>query len=218
LGIQYIHDCGFFFIQDSSQIPFLQFNIYTIEILYGTSTTGILSTLQTQVPASGPISTHVSLAPPPSSTYNPRIPPPINPIPAPKSYTHVTSQLPLIVYAPPLSTDFPARSTNPTSTNLTFYPQDTARLISKFTTLKEQREKGTIVCYPCGDLGHLSSICHNPIVYFSYDKIKHRSWQCRSVPPMIFSRPPLSLSLKSIKEANQAPLIKCFSMRLIRSS
>jgi hypothetical protein len=132
------------------------------------------------------IYTHVPLAPPPF-TYNLQISPPLNFIPAPKTYAHVASQLPPTVYAPPLTTDFLARAAHLTSTNPTSYPQGVVRLRSKLIILKDQRENSRIVCYCCGDLGHLSSAYHNLIVCFFCYKAGHRSWQCRSVPRRICS-------------------------------
>jgi hypothetical protein len=66
---------------------------------------------------------------------------------------------------------------------------------SKLSSLREQREREKIICCHCGDLGHLSSACRNSIVYFMYDKVGHRSWQCQSAQPIDISRPHLSLKL-----------------------
>jgi Zinc knuckle len=60
-------------------------------------------------------------------------------------------------------------SQNPSS----FAP--TAKLHSKLSSFETWRERGKVVCYHCGDLGHLSSACRNPIICFMCGKVGHRS-------------------------------------------
>jgi hypothetical protein len=73
---------------------------------------------------------------------------------------------------------FLVRGPNPTYLNHNASSYSTTRLKSKLSNLKEERENGRIVCYHCGDLGHISLACHNLIVCFTYGKVEHHSWQC----------------------------------------
>lgn len=56
-----------------------------------------------------------------------------------------------------------------------------SRLRSKLQSIKALSTKGTLVCFRCGDSGHLARSCHNALVCFACTKVGHRSKHCPSL-------------------------------------
>lgn len=80
------------------------------------------------------------------------------------------------------------------------------RARAKLNAIQQEREKGEIVCYRCGDSGHLSHSCRNALVCFVCGRLGHRSQNCRSITSLPLSQ--LSfVSPVAMEKANKLPLM-----------
>lgn len=99
---------------------------------------------------------------------------------------------------PSIATQFSLSQSKPVPFNhrqphLSRVPTGVARLHSKFTSLHSLSKRGCLVCYRCGDSGHLANSCHNAIVCFACNRLGHRSHTCRAITMLpSSSRPPLT--------------------------
>jgi Domain of unknown function (DUF4283)/Zinc knuckle len=55
----------------------------------------------------------------------------------------------------------------------------------KITQIREDRKKGIITCYRCGEKNHSSRDCRNAIVCFECGRLGHRSRQCNTTKTLI---------------------------------
>jgi Zinc knuckle len=78
----------------------------------------------------------------------------------------------------------------------------------KLKSLQDNRSQGQLVCFHCGDHGHLATSCRNAVVCFSCGRLRHRSHQCRSVT--MFQASPPKPSAKACAQANALPMLKFY--------
>jgi Zinc knuckle len=166
----------------------------------------------------------------PLSSLNPIPPPPIQVVPKAISSSpfllHQQASTPVII-APPNS-QFPLTTgvlhpsstlsqiaqaahlqhpslTTVSSTILSF----TEKARVKIRSLQERRSNGRVVCFRCGDQGHLASSCRNSVVCFSCGRLGHRSHHCKSI--IIFQPPPPQPSPSALAIANKLLVLKFYS-------
>jgi Zinc knuckle len=114
-------------------------------------------------------------------------------------------------------------------------------LIQKLNQIRENRRRGIITCYRCGERNHRATECRNALVCFAYGRLGHRSNTCRAItlnqnhntapkpppnqpistqivhtaitPSQYSSTIPKnqSLRMEQIKEANEYPMIRFYN-------
>jgi Domain of unknown function (DUF4283)/Zinc knuckle len=99
----------------------------------------------------------------------------------------------------------------------------------KITQIREDRKKGVITCYRCGEKNHSSRDCRNAIVCFECGRLGHRSRQCSITKTLIPvnthlpSKHTLSMAAKtsdtfSVLELKSTDTNKAFQETISRSN
>jgi Zinc knuckle len=123
-----------------------------------------------------------------------------------KSFTDIIKDPKASSSSPP--PNIPSR--NPLETNPKSNPnRQNAR--RKLRRIRENRQKGILTCYRCGERNHISSQCRNAVIYFNCGRLGHRSTNCRVATLRTSSMPLISLIyiLYSIRVLSQKLCILC---------
>jgi Domain of unknown function (DUF4283)/Zinc knuckle len=67
-----------------------------------------------------------------------------------------------------------------------------SRSYQKISQIRQDRHKGIITCFRCGEQNHLSRNCRNAIVCFECGRLGHRSSQCKAITSIPHSSFPLN--------------------------
>lgn len=99
---------------------------------------------------------------------------------------------------------------NPRQISTTWISDGAKRLSSKFHSFHALTKKGSLVCFRCGDSGHLVKTCHNTIVCFACNQFGHRSHNCSAITMLSScSRPSLTPEMKAQGSALSVMRFSC---------